>query len=786
MRLRGALAAGLLIAGFVSVAATVALPAASAAPPDGGAFTTLSPSRILDTRSNLGASAPGAFGTITFPVAGAGGVPASGAASVVLNLTVTQPQAAGYITAFPSQTQPPTASNVNFVAGATAANSVSNLVVVPIGTDGKVSLYNGSPGSVQLIADVSGYFAAGAAGTPGTFTGSAPTRVLDTRSSLGGTTPAAQGHIDLALGGHAGVPVSGVAAVVLNVTVSAPQTAGYITVFATGTTRPTSSNLNFVAGPTIQNSVPNLVVAPVDSSGHVTLYNGSSGTVELIADVEGYFAAGSSTDLGTFAALTPHRLLDTRDGTGVPAAGIVQPDGSVSLSVDSFGGVPATGVAAVVLNVTVTEPTGPGYVSAYADGAAAPVASNINYSTGQTVPNLVFAPVGQNGRVRIFVSGTAGAHVIADVFGYYVGSGPNWRASQSIDPSQGGLGRPSCATTTHCVVPDGSRQLLHVLDAGTWSTVASPITGYGALAVNCPTVTLCVGGAVSGEGAYWPVVYANGNWTVSTVHEGAGVHGVSCSSNSFCLMSDGSPGASFFTFDGMSWSAPRALPSTVVYSYALSCASASFCVAAGSSGPSLADGAVSLWNGSSWSSAQSIDADSGLSDVSCPTTTFCVAIDYSGRASIYDGTSWTTPTAVNPGVSQLMTISCPAAGACVAGADQGQTVDYAAGTWSAPTSVLRATSSVVVSCVTSTSCVAANYYGDVATRTAAGWSAPNALSPLFNGPSALVCPAADDCQLLDQADWTFRFSGGAWSSPTSLAGSGIRNLSCASSSFCFG
>ena len=67
-----------------------------------------------------------------------------------------------------------------------------------------------------------------------------------------------------------------------------------MTAYADGAARPTASNLNFVPGQT----VPNLVVVPVGANGKVDLYNGSGGTVQLVADVEGY-------DLGTAATTTP-------------------------------------------------------------------------------------------------------------------------------------------------------------------------------------------------------------------------------------------------------------------------------------------------------------------------------------------------------------------------------------------------------------------------------------------------------------------------------------------------
>ena len=107
--------------------------------------------------------------------------------------------------------------------------------------------------------------------------------------------------VALGVDGHGGVPASGVSAVVLNVTVTQPKAAGFITVYPDGATRPLASNLNFVAGQT----VPNLVVAPVGADGKVDLYNGSSGTTQLVADVSGYFSGAGLAPAGTFTSLTP-------------------------------------------------------------------------------------------------------------------------------------------------------------------------------------------------------------------------------------------------------------------------------------------------------------------------------------------------------------------------------------------------------------------------------------------------------------------------------------------------
>ena len=97
--------------------------------------------------------------------------------------------------------------------------------------------------------------------------------------------------------------------------------------------------------------------------------------------------------------------------------------GSVRVKVTGLGGVPAAGVSAVVLNVTVTSPRAKGYVTAYAGGTARPDASNVNFVAGRTVPNLVVVPVGADGTVSLDNVSAGSTQLLADVFGYFRAAG---------------------------------------------------------------------------------------------------------------------------------------------------------------------------------------------------------------------------------------------------------------------------------------------------------------------------------------------------------------------------
>jgi hypothetical protein len=414
---------------------TVAHGAASRAQAtDTDAFHGLTPARLLDTRSGgstidgvaAGIGALPGGSTMSLDVLGRGGVPGGGVGAVALNVTVDAPASGGYLTVSPADAPRPTASNLNFVAGQT----VPNMVVVPVGVDGEIGIFNGGTGSTGVLVDVLGWFP-----QDGSFTGLTPSRVMDTRMGAptidGGAAGAGpldgNSTTDLTVAGRGGVPSTGAGAVALNVTVDGAQAAGYLSVWPGGAPRPNASNVNFAVGRT----VPNMVIVPIGADGKVSIFNGATSRVDVIVDVLGWFASGSS-----FTGLTPARLLDTRGGYNTVDTQfgggqyLVEPDVAMNLLVAGRGGVPSVGIGAVAINVTVVNPTDDGYLSVYPLGVARPNASSLNFTAGQTVANLVIVPVGADGNIKLYLGGMTytaadegfkGTDVLVDVLGSFAG-----------------------------------------------------------------------------------------------------------------------------------------------------------------------------------------------------------------------------------------------------------------------------------------------------------------------------------------------------------------------------
>jgi uncharacterized protein (DUF1501 family) len=257
--------------------------------------------------------------------------------------------------------------------------------------------------------------AAPAIGRPGRFVALAPQRICDTRHGLGSERrPLGPGEtLAVQVAGQAGVPASGVLAVAVNVTSVNPTEPGFFSVFPSDAAATGSSSLNPWPG----RAVPNMAIVGVGPDGRIGVFN-ATGSTDCIVDVMGYVQADSGSG---FLPLVPSRLLDTRTGRGAPPARRRGGE-RIDLVVVGQGGVPTSGVDAVVVNVAALRPSVPGYLSVWPAGTPLPDISNLNYDPGRNVPNLVVCKVGAGGAISV-IANAGELDVIADVVGCFTSGG---------------------------------------------------------------------------------------------------------------------------------------------------------------------------------------------------------------------------------------------------------------------------------------------------------------------------------------------------------------------------
>jgi hypothetical protein len=415
----------------------------------GGEFHPLTPARVFDSRlaglSNhdvapLGAKPLGAPDPATFDIdlLGLGGLPADTAnvLAVVVNITVTDPGANGYLEAYGKGFRPVARTSlVNFGPGQT----VPNVAIVRPGTDGDLTIgLFGQSGTANVIVDVFGWFStsnyvpvAPAVDDGARLIPTTPSRVLDTRDGTGRPSVGPLGPkqtIDLQIRGVNGVnpPVTAVVpdspkvtGVLLNVVGITTDPGGldtHLSLFPNALPAgqdPTTSNLNLSPG-VIK---ANLVFVPVGDDGKVRIFN-NNGLTQVVADVVGYMQGGfdATTRIGRVVPLTsPYRTFDTRDPQfgGVPLGPGQAEDWSFTAFATSVAiGPDAVGnQLAVIGNLTSASVTRQ-YVSVFvrsfltaypADpNGVRPLSSNLNTVEGPPIPNMAILKYGVDATVRVY------------------------------------------------------------------------------------------------------------------------------------------------------------------------------------------------------------------------------------------------------------------------------------------------------------------------------------------------------------------------------------------------
>jgi hypothetical protein len=386
-------------------------------PDDRGTYYPMSPYRIMDTRSGQGApkGVVGNGGTVSLQVTGAGGVPTD-ASTVVLNVTVTEPAAGGFVTVYPTGVARPTASSLNYARGWTGANSVT----VKVGANGKVDLYNAG-GPTHLIADVFGYYTQGHDCCSGYMGGqyhplAQPVRLTDTRDWGIGRVPAGY-YINSVASWNTTIDPH-VRAFAVNVTATQPTGGGYLTAWnGYSGSLPNTSTLNYTPNAT----VPNFAVVPTTPCSDCGTATGlpsigvyTSTNAHIIVDIVGYYDDGTLPNGLRFTPIVPTRIADTRSGQGWPSR--LGPGATASIAAPAS--IASVDTWALATNVTAVSPTSATYLTVWPSGAARPGTSNLNPTAGSVVPNAVQTMIGADDKFNVFNAGGY-CDVVVDVVGTF-------------------------------------------------------------------------------------------------------------------------------------------------------------------------------------------------------------------------------------------------------------------------------------------------------------------------------------------------------------------------------
>jgi hypothetical protein len=413
----------------------------------GGEFHPLTPARIFDSRpassindvAPLGAKPLAGPEPATFDIAllGKGGIPTDAASvlAVVVNITVTEPGANGYLEAYGKGAKPAVRTSIiNFAPNQT----VPNVSIVRPGLDGAltIGLFGGGT-TANVVVDVFGWFStSNYVGTDGArLIPVTPSRILDTRDGTNrpGATPLGQKEtMELQIRGVDGVSpavpdvvpdsqdVTGVLLNVVGITTDPGATATHLSVFPNALPPgqdPTTSNVNLAAG-VIK---ANLVFVPVGTDGKVRIFN-NQGQTQVVADVVGYMRGNQpeATRAGRVVPLSsPYRTFDTRlPQFGGVALGPGQAEdwsfadfaASVAIGPDSVGAQLAVIGNLTSAALTRQYPTAiaRSFLTAYPTSSSRPLSSNLNTIEGPPVPNMAILTYSSSSDPTVRVYNLAG------------------------------------------------------------------------------------------------------------------------------------------------------------------------------------------------------------------------------------------------------------------------------------------------------------------------------------------------------------------------------------------
>lgn len=272
----------------------------------------------------------------------------------------------------------------------------------------------------------------------------------------------------------------------------------------------------------------------------------------------------------------------------------------------------------------------------------------------------------------------------------------------SVDPGQA-LVALSCPAPGRCVAIDSSGAAV-TEDGRTWSSptpgVAPPEGDPAPGELTCPSAGWCLAIHSADEVTTWSAAgtAGGGAWAPPVLLGGAHhVQAVACAAPGSCVAIDGVGDG--YVLTGSMWSSQINAWGGATD---IACGSPTSCVAA--------MGGMALWNGSSWVKPVDVDPTGMPTAVSCATASFCVAVDSTGGEITWNGSTWSAPRPILP--PSAADVSCADPSLCAAvGGDR--VAIWNGSTWSAPATIDAGSTLDAVACSPTGSCTAADARGDV-------------------------------------------------------------------------
>lgn len=391
-------------------------------------------------------SGPLTAGTIvTVQASGNLNIPA-GATAVLATVTATDLSGGGFLTVFPGDVADSSAATVNWFNG--GPRTVNNFAYIGLSPDGKFKIK--SSGTANVIIDVIGVLydptkppttgpLAGAPGGGSVFvplaSGQSP-RIYDSRPastsnppSGAGAGPLLSGQVrNLQITGALGIPATA-SAIIVNLTAVNVQGGGYFTLFPTGGAVPNIASVNWnnpSSGTNIPRDVGNLVIAPLNAQGQLSITaggNSSSSGAEVVMDVLGYLDTTAPTTSGLFNLLAvPARLYDSRFSAAITPGnsirGALLPKGQRTMQAGGQLGIPTT-AKSLLVRVTTVDASGGGFLALF-PGSTWPGNASVNINgSNQVAGNLSVVSLDFSGQFTVYNgSPTNNIGFVIDILGF--------------------------------------------------------------------------------------------------------------------------------------------------------------------------------------------------------------------------------------------------------------------------------------------------------------------------------------------------------------------------------